>query len=409
MCEVTPIILLKESVNDDKFLVIELPVKDGQHVCRGDIIAVVETSKAVHEVESPTDGYVHFLCAEGDEVPVGEPLAFISEEASLPPEYADAWRRNAVAPSAVRAQPGTALAPPPRFSKAALDLAAKHGLDTAMFQGRSMVRKADVEAALSLAGEAQVAQSREPRMSRTDSPAGGSQLPPATIDDTEVRFLTSARTGQRYRISVCVPPECTHPNRVFPAVYALGLGGTALGLVAALARFLHLGQELPSMIIVAIGYDTDDIKLRQACRRKDFTPTAVDGDPHSGGAAPFLEFLRHELIPLVDANYRTDPGNRTIMGHSYGALFALYAMFHPPHLFQRYIASGPSLWWDNGVVFEHEKWFAGKHHSLPARLFLSVGSAEPPHKMLTPVKRMISALKARCYEGLEMHVRVYEG
>ena len=44
--------------NDDQVTVVELAVKDGDFVKRGQAVGAVETDKAVMEVEADRDGYV---------------------------------------------------------------------------------------------------------------------------------------------------------------------------------------------------------------------------------------------------------------------------------------------------------------------------------------------------------------
>jgi predicted alpha/beta superfamily hydrolase len=52
----------------------------------------------------------------------------------------------------------------------------------------------------------------------------------------------------------------------------------------------------------------------------------------SGNGLGFMQFLRRELIPFIETDYRADPSARTLLGHSMGANFALYTLFHPPDL-----------------------------------------------------------------------------
>ena len=63
----------------------------------------------------------------------------------------------------------------------------------------------------------------------------------------------------------------------------------------------------------------------RGCR--DLTPTAVANYPGSGRAEDFAGFLRNELVPYVDATYRTRPraDERCLMGHSLAGLFTWYA------------------------------------------------------------------------------------
>jgi len=55
----------------------------------------------------------------------------------------------------------------------------------------------------------------------------------------------------------------------------------------------------------------------------------------------FLQFLQEELIPDIEANYRTDPAARTLMGTSLCGDFSLYSLFHAADTFANIIASSP--------------------------------------------------------------------
>jgi pyruvate dehydrogenase E2 component (dihydrolipoamide acetyltransferase) len=64
---------------------LEWKVKPGDRVKRGDIVAVVDTTKAAVEVEIWDEGVVHQLVVQpGDEVPVGTVLAFVLAPGETP-------------------------------------------------------------------------------------------------------------------------------------------------------------------------------------------------------------------------------------------------------------------------------------------------------------------------------------
>jgi len=114
----------------------------------------------------------------------------------------------------------------------------------------------------------------------------------------------------------------------------------------------------------------------------------------------FLSFLETELIPFVDANYRTIPTDRSIWGTSFGGLFVLYTLLEQPRLFQRYIATSPSLDWDLPDFLQRIEAMANTHADQPTTVFMSTGSHESPSghaniAMLTPalMRRNSSGLK----------------
>lgn len=60
--------------------------------------------------------------------------------------------------------------------------------------------------------------------------------------------------------------------------------------------------------------------------------------------------MGYTLIPFVDRTWRTMPTDRALLGHSYGGLFAIYALEQRPALFQRTVAASPSLEWDGRLL-----------------------------------------------------------
>ncbi|MCC7009012.1 MAG: hypothetical protein IT184_09370 [Acidobacteria bacterium] len=81
---VTPILVPRVSVNDDVVVVARLIVEPGQRVARGDIVAVIETTKASFDVESPADGHCWFAVSEGDDVAVGAEIGQLTDGARPP-------------------------------------------------------------------------------------------------------------------------------------------------------------------------------------------------------------------------------------------------------------------------------------------------------------------------------------
>lgn len=94
------------------------------------------------------------------------------------------------------------------------------------------------------------------------------------------------------------------------------------------------GNDLiPPMIIVGIP---------NINRNRDFVPFEIEAIMDSGGGEKFAQFFKTELIPFIDKNYPTLP-NRSIIGHSYGGLWATYMLAEHPELFDQYIALDPSI------------------------------------------------------------------
>ncbi|MFI5187944.1 MAG: alpha/beta hydrolase-fold protein [Chitinophagales bacterium] len=126
------------------------------------------------------------------------------------------------------------------------------------------------------------------------------------------------------------------------------------GLVEILGGGINGTHVIPDMIVVAIP-NTD--------RTRDLTPTHASKDNSgkeqeffktSGGNDNFLKFIKKELIPHIDSTYRTMP-YRVFVGHSFGGITVINALYTIPETFDAYIAIDPSLWWDHKVLLEKAK------------------------------------------------------
>jgi predicted alpha/beta superfamily hydrolase len=217
--------------------------------------------------------------------------------------------------------------------------------------------------------------------------------------DTEARQLTSTSGGQEYSLWINLPWDYRATTKTFPVVYVLDAPWD-FPLVAGLLTGQSADGLVPELIVVGItwggvapNYDT--------LRMRDFTPTKSGTVyPDSGNGPRFLAFLRQELIPFIDAEYRTTKGDRGLVGSSAGGLFGLYALFQDPGLFGRYVLTSPNVTWDNGVVLGYEREYARTHASLPVNLFLGLGELEGGKR--PQFQDFIATLKSRSYQGLTL-------
>jgi hypothetical protein len=204
----------------------------------------------------------------------------------------------------------------------------------------------------------------------------------------DVRTLDSSIMGRDYTIYVGLPRDYSVETS-YPVVYVLD-GDYMTMLVWSLTDVLDFFDRIPPVIVVGIGYGGDNFDSIEGLRSDDFRGERVDG---------FLQFIQVELIPEIEANYSTDPTDRTIFGHSLAGDAGLHAMFHEPELFQRYILSPASSY----QAEENE--YAESHDDLPVTLYLFVGSWEATQG----VSSLYDILAARQYPGLKMEMDILEG
>jgi predicted alpha/beta superfamily hydrolase len=227
--------------------------------------------------------------------------------------------------------------------------------------------------------------------------------PPVSIPGSETRTLTSAATGQEYKLLIHLPGDYTHSNKTYPVLYLLDAQWD-FPLVTSLYGQQYFDGFLPGIIIVGITWGGKDPNP-DALRARDYTPTTTR--PQTGEARKFLSFIKEELTPFIESNYHASQSDRTLMGSSLGGLFTLYAMFNEPSLFYRYVLTSPALGWDNGVLFTYEKEYGGKTSELPVKLFMAMGELETGG--ISTFDKFITQLKAGQFKGLELHTRMLEG
>ncbi len=158
------------------------------------------------------------------------------------------------------------------------------------------------------------------------------------------------------------------------------------GVVAGLRRL----KLAPPMITVA--FDLGD-------GMRDLTPTkSPDYGPTSGGAAKFLEYLKDELIPFVEKNYRTSP-ERLFWSHSIGGLFGLYALLKEPAVFSSVLVSSPYFVYDRGerYIIKSAKSFLDRRRGQENFLYICVGD-EP--QLISEIEAFLGILEEAKSQGL---------
>lgn len=153
-----PIIMPQVGQDIPSAKIIEWRKKEGERVEKGEIVLVVESDKASFEVEADESGVLLLvLHAEGEEVEIFKPLAYIGQPGEVPEvkeaEEAAAKEHPPAEPSKARAAPAPEVrAAPTRIlaSPSARRLAEERGIDLVQVKGSgpgSRITKRDVLAA----------------------------------------------------------------------------------------------------------------------------------------------------------------------------------------------------------------------------------------------------------------------
>jgi len=158
--------------------------------------------------------------------------------------------------------------------------------------------------------------------------------------------LHSTTLGDDRQINVWVPADygsTENAARRYNVLYVLdGALDQDFQHIAGLGQLGALSWTYEPLIVV--GIQTKDRRAELTRRPHDARHAAEF--PQAGGARRFQDFIATEVIPFIDANYRTGEG-RALMGESLAGLFVVDTFLHRPDLFRDYIAISPSLWWDD--------------------------------------------------------------
>ncbi len=232
------------------------------------------------------------------------------------------------------------------------------------------------------------------------------QRPRATLFGTEERTLFSTIRGRDYHLSVALPDSYKTSTQAYPVIYVLD-GDFNFGVAAGLTRFSNAFRKVPELIIVGIGYDMETADEFAALRDLDFDIPGAPGASPDSVANLFLDALTQEIIPFINANYRTIPSDRCLQGYSSGGIFVLYALFQQPDAFQRYISGSAILNATYDYWIQHDAQLAARDASNPIQLYLSVGELEEddiPH-----FQQFVAFLEQGAYPGLTVSSEIYAG
>jgi len=210
---------------------------------------------------------------------------------------------------------------------------------------------------------------------------------PVVVHGSTQFDIDSEISGRTYRVFV-YKPDGPPPPGGYPLFLVTDANLTFP--IAATLGITHAFSGGTAPLVVGVGYAADNPVTPFLMRNRDLTPptpvSAIKANPmfpppkaeDHGGSDAFRRFLIEELRPLIAQSYPVDPANQALYGHSLGGLFALEVLFRHPGSFRTYVASSPSVWWNNCSLLEHEGGFAARVAAGEAapRVLVLVGARE---------------------------------
>ena len=206
-----------------------------------------------------------------------------------------------------------------------------------------------------------------------------------------VTTLRSVVLGEDRQLIVH-PPESygRDPSRRYPVIYVLD-GSSQDGHTATSAALLARIGVMPELIVVGLP------NVSGEGRQRDYTPPFMRQDVDEAGSAMgrgdrFLQFIKTEVVPAVDREYRTTEV-RMLAGHSRGALLVTYSLMQEPDLFQARLAHSPALWREDAVMVKTLDAHLASHPASGA-FYMSMGGEEV-ERMVEAFDRMREVLTRR--------------
>jgi len=216
-------------------------------------------------------------------------------------------------------------------------------------------------------------------------------------------------------VRVWLPPQYDPRGRArYPVLYlndgqnlfdpATAFAGVAWQVGEAAARLIG-EKKLRPLIIVGID-NTGVSRIREYIPYRSLDPPV----PRPLGTR-YPDFLRREVMLLVEKNYRVDKGpeHTGLGGSSLGGLIALYTQLSIPGVFGRLLIESPSLFVANRKILEECRGF----RDWPFRVYLGIGTKEvgdsaKDARAVEDVRELCRMLRSAGLQKKRLKVRVQE-
>lgn len=239
------------------------------------------------------------------------------------------------------------------------------------------------------------------------------ELNQVCLNNTEQFSIASKYVvGESYIIQVGLPIGYAPSKKSYPVLYVLD-GDKSFGMTKEIADWLMWSKEIKDIIVVAITYGkgTDEWWQRRArdYSHCDDTIIAKGWFRETGGADNFLKFIKNELFPAIQKNYKTSQDSTGIMGLSFGGTLASYVLFTQPDLFSCYLLIAPALFWNDNDIIKIEKDYFRNHKELNKTVYVAYGSLDSKESVINSTSDLIQTIQNRKYEGLKFTSRIFQG
>ncbi|MEW6992047.1 alpha/beta hydrolase-fold protein [Colwelliaceae bacterium 6441] len=160
--------------------------------------------------------------------------------------------------------------------------------------------------------------------------------------------------GEQRELLIHLPKNYRQDEGQYPVLYLLD-GASHFTHAVLATEILHQSGKIPKTIIVAIP-NNPGTRVRDAGKESN----------------NFLTHIKREVIPYVDAEYRTS-GQNILFGHSAMGRVTLLAFAKHTNMFDQYIAASPAVEHSSSELFNQLKLILTKQKLIDKSIYFSVG------------------------------------
>ena len=227
---------------------------------------------------------------------------------------------------------------------------------------------------------------------------------PAPAENVITETMESTVLGEQRRILIVLPASYKEDGqRRYPVVYVLD-GGSQVRHTARAAATMARAGAMPEIITVGLPNSSGPN------RDRDYTPPFLSrntDNPESpvGAGDKFLDFLKIEIIPRIERDYRTDPF-RILAGRSLGGLLVVYSLIANPQLFNARFAFSAPVWRADAItVSKLNEALVSSRTELDTFFYMAVGDEETEN-MVAGYRRAVTVLEQQAPKGLKWRAEI---
>jgi enterochelin esterase-like enzyme len=239
-------------------------------------------------------------------------------------------------------------------------------------------------------------------------------------DPIELTLRSTVFRNTRH-IRVLLPSgydDAANKARRYPVCYFLdGIAAFDAWGVPVISRVLEARGEIPPHIFVGVDNGGSTIETTNPVRDRasEYLPyrdqswTSPDAPAPRGSRLP--SFLFDEVLPLVNARFRTNagPADTSLAGDSYAGAAVLYVALQRPAALGAILVESPSLHIGSGQLLRD-----ARHATMwPATIYLGVGTSEgatpdDQREMLSNVRELRSIIATQ-HPEVRLHLEITPG